>query len=34
MNGGSQEYITWVKEQTRSPELDKKDDTPKDDNDT
>jgi hypothetical protein len=31
MNAGSQEYVTWVKEQTKSPELDK---TPKDTSDT
>lgn len=33
MNGGSQEYVTWVKEQTRSPELDIKE-SPKDTSDT
>lgn len=34
MNGGSQEYVSWVKEQTRPPELDKPRDTPTDTNDT
>lgn len=32
MNGGSQEYVTWVKEQTRSPTVEEK--TPKDTSDT